>query len=441
MNITNLTQSTILRALAVALIPALGVLGFAACGGSGGEGPKGSLPPPLNPGDPSSGCTPEQYAEMWDSLSCPEGLICVGEAYGNSISNIAALVGGRRADWSPDGRMVVFQRNEPAANGGSAIYRINTDGSGEVRLADGGQPAWSPDGTRIAFRSDAGIAVMNVDGSEILTLAAHEPGVRSPAYSAPAWSPEGLRIVFAENGEFPTHPAQLTIMSSDGSNRQHLPMTNADRWSTQDPAWSPNGGTIAFFLNEQLATIDASGGDAETIVSGPERPGSRPAWSPDGSSISWSAPNRCMGLDILTVGSQGGTPRLQVAGGQEPAWSSDGTRLLLASSADAFPEVTRPGSVYVREDFESGGSRSRYVLFESGDFELQYSSLQWGVHSYDGSYLRDDGLFSFAFSENGGMPWRAMGTLDGNRLSVTYNFSANMAGFEDGVYVLSETID
>jgi len=66
--------------------------------------------------------------------------------------------------------------------GGTKLYHINADGSGQVRLtnnsANDEAPRWSPNSTRIAFQSDranpfsgmADIYVMNADGSNQFTL-------------------------------------------------------------------------------------------------------------------------------------------------------------------------------------------------------------------------------------------------------------------------------
>jgi Tol biopolymer transport system component len=76
----------------------------------------------------------------------------------------------RGADWSPDGRRIVFASNR---GGNDNIWVMNADGSGLVQLTnspnDEYSPDWTPDGKRIAFTGNPGPAqhvfIMNADGS------------------------------------------------------------------------------------------------------------------------------------------------------------------------------------------------------------------------------------------------------------------------------------
>lgn len=91
-------------------------------------------------------------------------------------------------DWSPDGSLIVFQRQYAWAGGTvppSGIFVIRPDGTGERRVATGLYfgPRWSPDGLRIAYAgvdhgratgSDRSIWVVNADGSGTLRLT--DPG-------------------------------------------------------------------------------------------------------------------------------------------------------------------------------------------------------------------------------------------------------------------------
>ena len=87
--------------------------------------------------------------------------------------------------FSPDGRYLAVTAGNQGGGAGHDIYRLNTDGTGRVRLTqtplwvpigpdeqkpwNNVAPAWSPDGSQIAFLTDRTgrweIWVMGADGS------------------------------------------------------------------------------------------------------------------------------------------------------------------------------------------------------------------------------------------------------------------------------------
>jgi hypothetical protein len=115
----------------------------------------------------------------------------------------------------------------------------------------------------------------------------------------------------------------------------------------------------------------------------------------------------------------------------------------------AFPSVTRPARIYNAESvrywaYHWSDLPSRYILYDDGDFELQYASARFGVFTYTGRYqelasdVADVSHLYFYFSWDG---WStagslgATGTLRGNVLDVTYNLSMLMSDFEPGLFV------
>jgi Tol biopolymer transport system component len=131
--------------------------------------------------------------------------------------------------WSPDGRKIAFASSR---TGNGDIYVVNASGEKEdanrlQRLTDSpgvdDQPSWSPDGTEIAFARqvdpnkgvNTDIYKVDADGSREVRLA--HP--RDPEHS-PTWSPDGEQIAFVREGYLAApafNSSAIYIMESDGS--------------------------------------------------------------------------------------------------------------------------------------------------------------------------------------------------------------------------------
>jgi hypothetical protein len=79
---------------------------------------------------------------------------------------------------------------------------------------------------------------------------------------------------------------------------------------------------------------------------------------------------------------------------------------------------------------------SRFVLYDTGGFLLQYTSLTGD--GYRGGYTQTDGTIMFdweGWSVAG--PWAATGTVKDGTLTVRYNDIMQWTDFEDAVYRLT----
>ncbi|WP_326538379.1 TolB family protein [Pseudorhodoferax sp.] len=158
------------------------------------------------------------------------------------------------------------------------------------------EAVFAPDGRRIVFVSEreepggSDIFVATLNGRRLENIRNLTPGTMPgrpmPVLNVtPAWSPDGGRIAFASNrsgGDF-----TLWVMDADGRNPREL--TPAGQQADVFPSWSPDGRTLAFQRRSPSAVrvglIPAAGGNPAFF----EFNGSAyaPAWSPDGSRIAF----------------------------------------------------------------------------------------------------------------------------------------------------------
>ncbi len=142
--------------------------------------------------------------------------------------------------------------------------------------------------TRLEFKEDDGEGYLTGDRAEhlhVLDLATGKlTQLTSGAYteSDAAWSPDGRRIVFASNREQePDASYRTDLWVVDAGNADKgatlVRLTNDER-SKSEPAFSPDGKSIAFLVAEdgvygapQVAVMPATGGEARVLTAAHDR--------------------------------------------------------------------------------------------------------------------------------------------------------------------------
>jgi Tol biopolymer transport system component len=243
---------------------------------------------------------------------------------------------------SPDGRWVAYTLTTLDAkedDSDTDVYLVSTDGGEPLRLTsskkEDSSPRFSPDGEWIAFLSDregkkTQVFLMSRKGGEAVKLTDYKASV-----SDLAWSPDSKRLALVvqdvdpdaadeEDEEKPAGEKKATAkpivvrrlqFKRDGEGylrevRKHVHVFDvAKKTSVQvtsgpfddsDPAWSPDGQSIAFVSNRTLPDPDRSQDANVFVVAAREgavpraietSPGTdaSPAWSPDGNWVAYVA--------------------------------------------------------------------------------------------------------------------------------------------------------
>ena len=190
-----------------------------------------------------------------------------------------------------------------------------------------GSPALSPDGTRVVFRALNALWLLQV-GGKASRLVSDGFWVCDPA-----WSPDGKTLAYSTDRDG-TLDIWLREMATGAERR----LTN-HKDAALSAAWSRDGTSIAFLdQNGSLHTVEVATGTVRQVFGAIWEPG-KPTWSPDGKTLAlaafkpYSARFREGLSEILTVDVASGVATYQpvfpdkslgTRGDDGPVWSPDG---------------------------------------------------------------------------------------------------------------------
>jgi Tol biopolymer transport system component/predicted Ser/Thr protein kinase len=204
----------------------------------------------------------------------------------------------RHASFSPDGNHVAFAWNGEKPDN-SDIYVKLIGGGPPLPLtsdpAEDFSPAWSPDGRFIAFlreQSTEKLAVFLVPalgGAERKLGETWNGGWIRWSDSYLAWSPDGKFLVISDKASS-NEPAGLFSLTVETGGKQRLTLPPAKWISDGDPAFSPDGHTLAFSRSSgDLYLLDLSAGGVPIgepkRLTFDNRGYFGPAWTADGRDI------------------------------------------------------------------------------------------------------------------------------------------------------------
>jgi dipeptidyl aminopeptidase/acylaminoacyl peptidase len=237
---------------------------------------------------------------------------------------------------SPDGKWVAYTVGATDADKDrrdTDLWMASWDGREQVRLTsspDGeSSPRWSPDGRFLAFLASRGtedekkmgaqVWLLDRRGGEAQRLTDIKGGVNEYA-----WSPDGKRLVIVSSDRDPAdEPEKL-----EGWKRKTRPPIVIDRYHFKQDRTG-----YLQRLYSHLWLFDVATRKAEPLTAGPFNDG-LPAWSPDGGRIAFVSergpdPDRTPDSNVFVVDARPGAEPKQLTDyegpdGGRPAWSPDG---------------------------------------------------------------------------------------------------------------------
>jgi TolB protein len=167
------------------------------------------------------------------------------------------------------------------------------------------------------------------------TRGAQQPS--SILLTEPRWSPDGKSLMFAARLD---RDLDVFVASSDGSSLRRIACSDSSDYIAD---WSPDGRRVAFTSTRDgrsAVYVTELGTGAVGRVSPPGADASQGTWSPDGRRIAFRAfddPGNSRISNIWTVSVDGTDARALTRGQNRfegPAWSPDGSRLLVTANVD-----------------------------------------------------------------------------------------------------------
>ncbi len=340
--------------------------------------------------------------------------IKVGETIAHELT--AGPTYDSSADWSPDGRWIVYTAEQDSRNINLMLLEVAT---GETRPLTTGDhlnldPRWSPDGTRIAYVSTRPDGWFNIFILPVENGQAGEPiqVTRDNRYRnnrlyfgandlhiQPAWSPDGQELICLSNRGIPLGSGALWRFPAEagGFDRSERIHREETLYRTR-PDWSPDGARILYSAHlggehNNLFLLPAKGGEPYKLTFG-DWDHFHPRWSPDGHRIVYVSNQR--GLTELRL--------LETFGGHDQKIEIEERRYrrpmgrLQVRVVDAETEQPTPariyaqasdGKTYVPDDaFHRVGRLREHLFHTGGTFTLQAPPGRMRVEAMKGFEYR-----------------------------------------------------
>jgi TolB protein len=221
----------------------------------------------------------------------------------------------------------------------------------------------------------------------------------------PAWSPDGKTIAYAHNDTL-SDSTGIYLVDTSGSNKRIL-------FAGNSPTWSPDNKWIAFSYNAQIYKIRITGDSLTQLTT--EGRNFFPSWSPDGQWIVYDRSDQPKGYGVWIMKNDS-SENHSIGGGALPAWHPDGKIVIASVGISSISIETKFVLLYPFEAKTADtmsvvkGNENYYPQFSPDGTKIIFQSQPDGgeinvwIMNADGSnknQLTNSGGYSPAWSTDG----------------------------------------
>src|SRR5262252_426599 len=179
-----------------------------------------------------------------------------------TIEKLYMTRGVGAADWSPDGKQIVFVSN---ISGRNNLWLVASESGWPTQLTVGDQrqtaPSWSPDGKWIAYQSDYNgdeqwdVFIVSPKTGQVVNLT----NTREIAEMGPTWSPDSRYLAYTVKPKT-SSAVEIDVFDMVMRKVQHITSDTPKDKRNSRPLWSKDGKWIVYTQSQ------AKGTDANVLI-------------------------------------------------------------------------------------------------------------------------------------------------------------------------------